>query len=78
MVDVVKVLQEERSLLQKRLSALDAAITALSAGEATGGEATGGEAAGGEATGKKPMSAATKRKLSLAAKARWAKVKKAK
>jgi hypothetical protein len=73
MVDVVKVLQEERSLLQKRLSALDAAITALSAGEATGGEA-----AGGEATGKKPMSAATKRKLSLAAKARWAKVKKAK
>ena len=68
MVDVVKVLQEERSLLQKRLSALDAAITALSGGETTGGEANG----------RKPMSAATKRKLSLAAKARWANVKKAK
>jgi hypothetical protein len=70
MADVVKVLQEERSLLQKRLSALDAAIRALS-----GGEATGGEAPGGTANGRKPMSAATKRKLSLAAKARWAKVK---
>ena len=68
MVDVVKVLQEERSLLQKRLSALDAAITALSGGETTEGESNG----------RKPMSAATKRKLSLAAKARWAKVKKAK
>jgi hypothetical protein len=68
MADVVKVLQAERSLLQKRLSALDAAITVLSGGEATGGKATG----------KKPMSAATKRKLSLAAKARWAKVKKEK
>jgi hypothetical protein len=65
MADVVKVLQEERSLLQKRLSALDAAIRALSGGEATGGTANG----------RKPMSAATKRKLSLAAKARWAKVK---
>jgi hypothetical protein len=63
MADVVKVLQVERSLLQKRLSALDAAIAALS---------------GGEAAGKKPMSAATKRKLSLAAKARWAKIKKVK
>jgi hypothetical protein len=63
MTDVVKVLQTERSLLKKRLSALDAAIAALS---------------GEEAAGKKPMSAATKRKLSLAAKARWAKVKKEK
>jgi hypothetical protein len=68
MVDVVKVLQAERSLLQKRLSALDAAITVLSGGEATGAESNG----------RKPMSAATKRKLSLAAKARWAKVKKEK
>jgi vacuolar-type H+-ATPase subunit D/Vma8 len=66
--DVVKVLNDERKLLQKRLSSLEQAIEAL------GGEVAK-DVKRAVKQGKK-MSAATKRKLSLAAKARWAKIKK--
>jgi hypothetical protein len=65
MADVVGILKEEKKLLQKRLSAVEKAIEALDGGVSKT-----------PSRGNKPMSAATKRKLSLAAKARWAKVKK--
>jgi hypothetical protein len=68
MADLVGLLNDERKLLQKRLSSLEQAIEAL-----------GGEVAmdvkQAVKRGKK-MSAATKRKLSLAAKKRWAAIKK--
>ena len=68
MTDVVKVLNDERKLLQKRLSSLEQAIEVL-----------GGEVAKDVKRAVKQvkkMSAATKKKLSVAAKARWAKIKK--
>lgn len=68
MTDVVKVLNDERKLLQKRLSSLEQAIEAL------GGEVAK-DVKQAVKQGKK-MSVATKKKLSLAAKARWAKLKK--
>lgn len=68
MTDVVKVLNDERKLLQKRLSSLEQAIEAL------GGEVAK-DVKRAVKRGKK-MSAATKRKLSLAAKKRWAAIKK--
>jgi hypothetical protein len=68
MADVVGILKEEKKVLQKRLSALEQAIGVL-----------GGEVAKtvkqAVKSGNK-MSAATKKKLSIAAKARWAKIKK--
>jgi hypothetical protein len=66
--DLVGLLNDERKLLQKRLSSLEQAIEAL------GGEVAK-DVKQAVKQGKK-MSAATKRKLSLAAKARWAKIKK--
>lgn len=63
MADVVGILRKEKQVLQKRLSALERAIGALS-----------GDVAKTVKRSKK-MSAATRRKPSLAAKARWAKVK---
>jgi hypothetical protein len=69
MADVMKVLNDERKLLQKRLSSLEQAMQAL------GGDIAK-DVKGAVKRGKK-MSAATKAKLSKAAKARWAKVKKA-
>jgi len=69
MADLVGLLKEEQKALQKRLGAVEQAIEAL-----------GGEVAKdlkhAVKQGKK-MSAATKAKLSKAAKARWAAVKKA-
>jgi hypothetical protein len=63
----LQVLREERSLLQKQLNALDAAISALSGGQETHEKRN---------SGKRTMSEATKEKLRKAAKARWAKIKK--
>lgn len=65
MADVMKLLKNERDALKKRLRSLESAIEAL-AGDV-------------KKTVKrsKKMSAATKKKLSTAAKARWAKIKKA-
>jgi hypothetical protein len=66
MSNVIAVLNEERARVAHRLAALDAAIKALSGAEA---ERTRGRKGGWK------MSAATKAKLSKAAKARWAKIK---
>jgi hypothetical protein len=65
MADVVAILKAEEKALEKRLYALQSAIEALEGGDKKE-----------PSRGKRTMSAATKRKLSLAAKARWAKVKK--
>ena len=65
MADVVAILREEEKALEKRLYALQAAIEALEGGVTKAVKRSKGK-----------MSAATKRKLSIAAKARWAKVKK--
>jgi hypothetical protein len=68
MADVVGLLREEKKMLQKRLGALDKAIEALVGDVADDVKKT-------VKKGKK-MSAATKLKLSKAAKARWAALKK--
>jgi hypothetical protein len=64
MADVMKVLRDERDALKKRLNALENAMGAFA-----------GDVDETVNRGKK-MSAATKAKLSKAAKARWAKIKK--
>ena len=66
MVDLVGLLKEEETALEKRLYALQSAIEALE----------GGVAKTVKRAVKRAMSAATKRKLSIVAKARWAKIKK--
>jgi hypothetical protein len=63
MANLVAMLQKEKKVLQNRLESLEHAIKGL-----------GGDAQLGIKKAKK-MSAATKRKLSLAAKERWKKVK---
>ena len=68
MADVVGLLKEEKKMLQKRLGALDKALEALVGDVA-------GDFKKAVKRGKK-MSAATKKKLSVAAKARWAALKK--
>jgi len=69
MADVVAILKEEEKALEKRLYALQSAIEALEGGVAK-------DVKRAVKRGKE-MSAATKAKLSKAAKARWAKIKKA-
>ena len=63
-LDSLGVLKKERAELAGRLKALDSAIIII-----------GGQTAGSKSKGK--MSEATKAKIRAAAKARWAKVKKA-
>jgi hypothetical protein len=62
-VDVLAVLRESRSELQQQLDTVDAAIKIL-----------GGSKQGKTKTGR-TVSAAAKRKMSLAAKKRWAAIK---
>jgi hypothetical protein len=62
MSDLVTMLKKERDVLKKRVESLEHAISGL------GGDTVKAV--------KKGMSAATKAKLSIAAKKRWAKVKK--
>ena len=66
MADVVKILKDEKKVLERRLSSLETAIAAL-AGDV---RKTVKRAA------KRTMSAATRAKIAKAAKARWAKIKK--
>lgn len=68
MADVMKVLKDERDSLKKKLNGLESAIEALGGNVAK-------DVKKAVKSGKK-MSAATKAKLSKAAKLRWAKVKK--
>ena len=62
MSDVVGLLKEEEKALERRLYAVQRAIEALEDGV--------------KVQGKHTMSAAARKKISLAQKARWAKVKK--
>jgi hypothetical protein len=61
--DPVTLLRDEKNAVEQRLAAIKNAITTLVGGEK-------------EKRVKRDMSAATKRKLSIAAKAHWAKAKK--
>jgi hypothetical protein len=63
---IVKVLKDERDRVEKQLSALNAALMAFVG--AYGGEPIS------TVNGKRTVSAASRRKMSLAQKARWAKV----
>ena len=65
---IVQVLKDERDRVEKQLSALNAALTAFVG-------VYGGKAAVSTANRKRNVSAASRRKMSLAQKARWAKVK---
>jgi len=59
---IVKQLKDERDLVQKQLSALNAALTAF----------VGAYSGSAKSNGTRTMSAAARRKISLAQKARWA------
>jgi hypothetical protein len=67
MADLVGMLKKERDVLKKRVESLEHAISGL------GGEVAK-DVKSAVKSGKK-MSAATKAKISKAAKARWAKIK---
>jgi hypothetical protein len=60
---IVKQLKDERDLVQKQLSALNAALTAF----------VGAYSGSAKSNGTRTMSAAARKKISLAQKARWAK-----
>ena len=66
---VLKQLEEERERVEKQLSALNAALTAF-VGVYTSEPVTKGVTA---VNGKRTVSAAARKKMSLAQKARWAK-----
>jgi hypothetical protein len=59
---IVKRLKDERARVEKQLSALNAALTAFV-----------GEYSGSKSSGTRTMSAAARKKISRAQKARWAK-----
>jgi|HubBroStandDraft_4_1064222.scaffolds.fasta_scaffold1518672_1 hypothetical protein len=69
MVDLLQMLHDERASLSKKIAGIDAAIHALNGGR--------GNAAPVKAVAdkKRTMSAATRAKISAAAKKRWAKIK---
>jgi len=68
MTDLLNMLHDERASLVRKLAGVDAAIHALNGGSAVSVKA------GKKRTWK--MSAATRTKISAAAKKRWAKIKK--
>jgi len=75
MTDLLKMLHDERTSLVRKLAGVDAAIHALNGSSV----ATVIAAVTGVKAGKKrtwTMSAAARKKISLAQKARWAKAKK--
>ncbi len=75
MTDLLKMLHDERASLVRKLAGVDAAIHALNGSSvATVIAAVTGVKSGKKQTWK--MSAAARKKISLAQKARWAKVKK--
>lgn len=65
MADAISVLKDELQQAEERVAALRSAIETL-----------GGGKSGGGWKGRRRMSAATRAKISAAAKARWAKAKK--
>jgi hypothetical protein len=70
MTDLLKLLHDERAAIAHRLAALDTAIKALN------GNSVNVATVKAVAHKKRTMSAATRAKISAAAKKRWAKIKK--
>ena len=74
-MDIVKELKEQRDRLEAAISALEGGRSARKA--ANGKRKTGPRAVNGRRKGKRRLSAAARKKISEAAKARWAKAKRA-
>jgi|tagenome__1003787_1003787.scaffolds.fasta_scaffold20366206_1 hypothetical protein len=72
MQEVLRLLGDKRTELQQQLDTVDAAIKLVRGGTATNGTRNGT----GNGKTKRVVSAAAKRKMSLAAKKRWAERKK--
>jgi hypothetical protein len=68
MTDLLKMLHDERTALSKKIAGLDIAIHALNG-------SSGNAPVQAVARKKRTMSAATRAKISAAAKKRWAKIK---
>ena len=74
MANVVRLLQQEKKVLQRRLSSLETAITALSGGRVSSGRKVQ-KPAGVKKHGR-VWTPAMRRAAAKRAKARWAKIKK--
>jgi hypothetical protein len=73
-MDIVGALKEEESKLQRQLTAVQGAITALN-GSAKTAVSRGHIRSANGAGGKRALSAAGRARMSRAAKARWAKIR---
>jgi hypothetical protein len=73
-MDIIAALQQEESKLQRQLTAVQGAITALNGGAKATASLSRANSPNG-ASSKRMMSAAVRAKLSRSAKARWAKIR---
>ena len=73
-MDIIGALKQEESKLQRHLTAVQGAISALNGGSKTA-VSTGHASSSRDARAKRTLSAAVRAKMSRAAKARWAKIK---
>jgi len=76
-MDIVEALHNEEAKLQRQLTAVKSAITALNGGSTTA-VSPGHVSRTNGVTGKRTMSAAVRAKIARAARARWAKIRAAK
>jgi hypothetical protein len=73
-MDIIAALHQEESKLQRQLTALQGAITALNGGAKAPTSLSRASSPNGVSS-KRTMSAAVRAKLSRSAKARWAKIR---
>jgi hypothetical protein len=73
-MNIIEALTQEESKLQRQLTAVKTAITALNGGSTTV-VSPGHTSSPNGISGKRTMSAAVKAKIARAAKARWAKIR---
>lgn len=73
-MNIIEALRQEESKLQRQLTAVQGAITALNGGAKTAGSPIRTSTPNG-ASGKRTMSAAVRARISRKAKARWAKIR---
>jgi hypothetical protein len=72
-MDIIAALKEEESKLQRELSGIQGAITALNGGSRTVASSIPASSSNGKS--KRTMSAAVRARISRTAKARWAKIR---
>jgi hypothetical protein len=73
-MDILEALKQEESNLQRQLTAVKTAITALNGGSTTA-VSPGHTSSTNGASGKRTMSAAVRARISRKAKARWARIR---